>query len=80
MILTHNIAHNIPFISIFLAMFAGIITPLINSGRKSCLLHKSVTVLIGILSLLLLFHVEFNQERFTFLMGHFPSQIGRAHV
>ena len=35
MILTHNIAHNIPFLSIFLAMFGGIITPLVKSGKKS---------------------------------------------
>ena len=41
MILTHNIAHNIPFISIFLAMFAGIITPLVNDGKKSCLIHTN---------------------------------------
>ena len=47
MILTHNIAHNIPFLSIFLAMFGGIITPLVPGGRKSrhihmtCLLYTS---------------------------------------
>ncbi len=76
MILTHNIAHNIPFISIFLAMFAGIITPLVNDGKKSCLIHKLTTIIIGILSVLLLIHVNYNQERFTFLMGHFPSPWG----
>ncbi len=76
MVLSHNIAHNIPFLSIFLAIFGGIVTPLINDGQKSRRLHMFLTAVIGLLSLLLLFHVNFNQERFTFVMGHFPSPWG----
>ncbi len=76
MILTHNIAHNIPFLSIFLAMFGGIITPLVKSGKKSRHIHMTITAVIGILSILLLAHVYVNHERFTFIMSHFPSPWG----
>ncbi len=30
-----NFVHNIPFFSIFLAMFCGIITPLVKNGRPA---------------------------------------------
>ena len=34
-----NLVHNIPFFSVFFAMFCGIITPLLKSGRAARHLH-----------------------------------------
>ncbi|MCI1958294.1 MAG: sodium:proton antiporter [Clostridia bacterium] len=71
-----NLIHNIPFFSIFLAMFAGIVTILIKDGDKARRLHLSITVVIGIMSFILLMYTYTKEQRFTFMMGHFPSPWG----
>lgn len=71
-----NFVHNIPFFSIFFAMFCGIITPLIKSGRTARRLHGFMVALIGVLSVVLLVNVVQNGEAYTFMMGHFPAPWG----
>ncbi len=71
-----NFIHNIPFFSIFFAMFCGIITPLIKNGRTARRLHGFMVALIGVLSVILLYSVVRNREAFTFMMGHFPAPWG----
>lgn len=71
-----NLIHNIPFFSIFFAMFCGIITPLIKNGRTARRLHGFMVLLVGALSFVLLVNVCQNGEAFTFMMGHFPAPWG----
>ena len=71
-----NFVHNIPFFSIFFAMFCGIITPLIKNGRIARRLHGFMVLLVGILSVVLLVNVVQDQETYTFMMGHFPAPWG----
>lgn len=71
-----NLVHNIPFFSIFFAMFCGIITPLIKNGRTARRLHGFMVLLIGALSCVLLVNVCQNGEAYTFMMGHFPAPWG----
>ena len=71
-----NLVHNIPFFSVFFAMFCGIITPLLKSGRAARHLHGFMVGLVGILSVVLLVSVVKNQEAYTFMMGHFPAPWG----
>ena len=71
-----NFVHNIPFFSIFLAMFCGIITPLVKNGRTARKIHGTMVFIIMILSAILLLNVSENRETFTFMMGHFPAPWG----
>lgn len=71
-----NFVHNIPFFSIFLAMLAGIVTPLIKDGKVAQKVHLTVIITIGIVSAILLYNVYTVQESFTFMMGHFPAPWG----
>lgn len=71
-----NLIHNIPFFSIFFAMFCGIITPLMKEGQTARRLHGFMVAVVGILSLVLLANVVQNGETYTFMMGHFPAPWG----
>ncbi|MDO4531965.1 MAG: proton-conducting transporter membrane subunit, partial [Bacillota bacterium] len=71
-----NLVHNIPFFSIFFAMFCGIITPLIKNGRIARYIHGGMVAIVGVLSFILLVNVVQNGEAFTFMMGHFPAPWG----
>lgn len=71
-----NLVHNIPFFSIFFAMFCGIITPLIKNGRTARRLHGFMVFVVGVLSIILLVNVCQNGEAYTFMMGHFPAPWG----
>lgn len=71
-----NFVHNIPFFSIFFAMFCGIITPLIQNGRTARRLHGFMVAVVGIASVILLANVVQNGEAYTFMMGHFPAPWG----
>ena len=67
---------NIPFFSIFLAMFGGIVTPLFGNGKTAQKVNLIIVTLIGILSAMLLAYLWQKQESFTFMMGHFPAPWG----
>lgn len=71
-----NLIHNIPFFSIFLAMFCGIITPLCKTGKMARRIHGTMVFIIAIMSVILLVNVTQNSETFTFMMGHFPAPWG----
>lgn len=71
-----NFLHNIPFFSVFLAMFTGIITPLIKDGRKAQKLNMISMIIIGIMSAILLSRVMVTGETFSFMMGHVPAPWG----
>ncbi len=68
--------NNVPFFSIFIAMIAGIITPLIKNGRKAFRVAEAATVLIGGLSAWLLWETAVHEYCFTYMMGHFPAPWG----
>ena len=71
-----NYIHNIPFISIFLTMFGGIITPLFSNGKIAQKINLIIVCIVGVLSAILLGSVWQNKESFTFMMGHFPAPWG----
>lgn len=71
-----NWIHNIPFFSIFLAMFCGIITPLIKNGKTAYKVHALMVLIVAIMSAILLVNVTITGESFTFMMGHFPAPWG----
>ena len=53
---------NIPFFSIFLAMFGGIVTPLFGNGKTAQKVNLIIVTLIGILSAMLLAYLWQKQE------------------
>lgn len=71
-----NWIHNFPFFSIFLAMLGGILTALMNDGKKALRLNQLITLIVAVLSFCLLLSVSANNESFTFMMGHFPAPWG----
>ena len=71
-----NLVHNIPFFSIFFAMFCGIITPLVKNGRIARYIHGGMVLIVGVMSVILLMNLTENPETFTFMMGHFPAPWG----
>lgn len=68
--------NNVPFFSIFIAMLAGIISPLIKDGRKAFRVTECACVIIGVLSAWLLCATVRSGESFTYMMGHFPAPWG----
>lgn len=70
------LAYNAPFLSIFLAMTAAILMPLLpNRGRIPERAACAVIAAIGVLSAVLLASVR-SGLTFTFAMGHFPAPWG----
>ena len=69
-------AYNIPFFSIFLAMLAGIVTPLLpRRSRAAERLTLAVVAAVGAMSAHLLAELAAGRS-FTFMMGHFPAPWG----
>lgn len=68
--------NNVPFFSIFIAMLAGIIMPLVKTGKAALRVTEFAAGLIGALSLWLLCATAQSGESFTFMMGHFPAPWG----
>lgn len=71
-----NWIHNLPFFSIFLAMFCGIITALIKDGKKAYMLHTAMVSIVFVMSGILLLNLSKNQETFSYMMGHYPAPWG----
>ena len=71
------LAYNVPFFSIFLALLAAIVTPLLPRGSRAAeRLTLVVAALIGVLSAYLLAALAETGRSFTFMMGHFPAPWG----
>ena len=68
--------NNVPFFSIFIAMIAGVITPLIKDGRKAFRATEAACIIIGVLSAWLTCALVVRGESFTYMMGHFPAPWG----
>ena len=68
--------NNVPFFSIFIAMVAGIITPLIKTERVALRVTRFAAVIIGLLSAWLLCSLVQRGEYFTYMMGHYPAPWG----
>jgi len=68
--------NNVPFFSIFIAMLAGIVSPLIKDGRKAFRVTEAACLLIGGLSAWLLCATVASGESFTYMMGHYPAPWG----
>ena len=66
-----NYIHNIPFISIFLTMFGGIITPLFSNGKIAQKINLIIVCIVGVLSAILLGSVWQNKESFTYKYGNY---------
>ncbi len=71
-----NWIQNIPFFSIFLAMFGGMITPLVRSGNIAHKIHVFIAFTVCVMSGVLLWYTWRLGESFTFMMGHFPAPWG----
>ncbi len=71
-----NYIQNIPFFSIFLAIFGGIVTPILGNGKTAQKVNLVIVTVIGILSAVLLVHLWQREESFTFMMGRFPAPWG----
>lgn len=71
-----NCIQNIPFFSIMISMFSGIISSVLN-GRQARRLNTIMTAIIGIMSAVLLVYLaQSNIGSYTYMMGHFPAPWG----
>lgn len=71
-----NFIQNIPFFSIMISMFSGIISSVLN-GRQARRLNTIMTAIIGIMSAVLLVYLaQSNIGSYTYMMGHFPAPWG----
>ena len=69
--------NNIPFISIIISMIGAIILILLGKKANTALsVLKGILVVVGALSLLLIFYFINNGGTITYMLGHFPSPWG----
>ena len=67
---------NIPFFSIMLAMFAGIVTIPVRKGKAAWYIAVTAESLVLAMSVALLFYLARTGEVVTYMMGHFPAPWG----
>ena len=67
---------NVPFFSIMISMFAGIVSSILPA-KAARRLNIAATVLIGAMSAwLLVFMLQSDMGYYTYMMGHFPAPWG----
>jgi len=67
---------NVPFFSIMISMFAGIVSSILPA-KAARRLNVAVTVVIGAMSAwLLAFMLQSDMGYYTYMMGHFPAPFG----
>ena len=67
---------NVPFFSIMISMFAGIVSSILPA-KAARRLNVAVTIVIGAMSAwLLVFMLQSDMGYFTYMMGHFPAPFG----
>lgn len=67
---------NVPFFSIMISMFAGIVSSIL-SAKAARRLNIAATIVIGAMSVwLLAFMVQSDMGYYTYMMGHFPAPWG----
>ncbi len=71
-----NFVQNIPFFSIMIAMFSGIVTP-VFSWKIARRLNGFMITVVGVLSaILLVYLMQSDIGSYTYMMGHFPAPWG----
>ena len=71
-----NFLQNIPFFSIMLAMFSGIVSS-IFSGKTARRINSVMIMTVAVMSaILLVFLIKSDIGSFTYMMGHFPAPWG----
>ena len=75
-----NWIHNIPFFSIFLAMFCGIITPLIKNGKTAYKVHALMVLIVAIMSAILLVNMLIDRRRDILLRRNLALYIGLSEI
>lgn len=67
---------NIPFFSIMISMFAGIVTVPVRKGRAAWWIAVITEISVLVMSAVLLVNIISSGETITFAMGHFPAPWG----
>ena len=67
---------NIPYITIFMAMFAAILLSVVNRGKISYAVTIIVSVCIAVLSAIFLYNIILADTSFSYTMGKFPAPFG----
>lgn len=70
-----DLVRNIPFFSIMICMFSGIMTSILKD-RAARHVTRTALALVDALSVVLLIRTVRTGESFVFLMGHFPAPWG----
>ena len=68
--------YNIPFFSIMIAMFAGIITIPVKNGARAWYISVTAECVVLAMSLILTVRLAGAPETITFSMGHYPAPWG----
>ena len=67
---------NIPYMTIFAAMFAAILLSIVRKGRISYTVTIVVSVVIAVLSAVFLYNIVIADTSFSYTMGKFPAPFG----
>lgn len=71
-----DFVQNIPFFSIMISMFSGIISSVL-SGKNARRINGIMIAIVGVMSAILLgYLVSSNIGSYTYMMGHFPAPWG----
>lgn len=69
---------NLPFICIFIAIICGVLSAVIQDGRKVYRLALMMTAVIAVLSAVLLYFLYTKDVSFVYSMGRFAAPYGNA--
>ena len=69
---------NLPFICIFIAIICGVLSAVIQDGRKVYRLALMMTAVIAVLSVVLLYFLYTEDVSFVYSMGRFAAPYGNA--
>ena len=70
-----DFVQNIPFFSIILSMFSGIVSSVL-SGKNAKRLNTFVVFFVGVMSFVLFLYLMQKGESYIYRMGHFPAPWG----
>lgn len=70
-----DFVQNIPFISIILSMFSGIVSSVLK-GKAAKWVNTVMVSVVGVLSGILLLYLLGRGSSYTYMMGHFPAPWG----
>ena len=70
-----DFVQNIPFFSIILSMFSGIVSSVL-SGKNAKRLNTFVVFFVGVMSFVLFLYLMKKGESYIYRMGHFPAPWG----